>query len=93
MTYRRIEGSNIWFVAINANECAILIDRNQLFTQILSQTILVMTFGARRDGYVRLQAAEGRGFCDMDMAGRALRDVLFLLTTAFVNELRRDSRL
>ena len=49
-----------------------------------------MTFGARRDRNVRFQTSERRGFRDVDMARRALRDVLFLLTAAFVNELRRD---
>ena len=79
-------------MAINANERAILVDRNQLFTQILSQAIFVMTFGARRDGYVRLQASERRGFRDVDVARRTLCNVLLLLTAAFVKELRRDSR-
>ena len=49
-----------------------------------------MTFGARGDRNVGFQATERCGFRDVYMARRALRDVLFLLTAAFVNVLRRD---
>ena len=49
-----------------------------------------MTLCARGDWNVRFQASERRGFRDVDVARRTLRDVLFLLTTTFVNELRRD---
>ena len=79
-------------MAIDANEGAILVDRQQLFTEILSQTVFVVTFGARRDGNVRLQASERCWFRDVNMARRTLCDVLFLLSAAFVNKLRRDSR-
>ena len=75
-------------MAIDANEGAILVDREQFFTDVLSQTILVVTFGARRDWNVGFQTPQRRGFRDVDMARRTLRDVLF--PTAFVNELRRD---
>jgi hypothetical protein len=78
-------------MAIDANEGAILVDRQQLFTEILSQTVFVVTFGARRDRNVGFQTTQRLGFRDVDMARRTLGDVLFLLTAAFVNELRRDS--
>ena len=91
MARRWIEGTDVRLVAVDANESSILVDRQQLFTEILSQTIFVMTLGARRDRNVRFQTSERRGFRDVDMASRTLRDVLLPLTTSFVNELRRDS--
>lgn len=90
MAWWWIEGSDIWLVAINADECAILIDRYQLLIEILSQPIFVVTFSTCGDRNVRLQASKRCGFRDVDMARRALRDVLLLLTAAVVNELRRD---
>ena len=51
-----------------------------------------MTLSASRDRNVGLQSPQRRGFGDVDMTSRALRDVLFLLAAAVVHELRRDPR-
>ena len=92
VTRRRIETSNLFSVTIHTCEAAILINRHQLFTQILPQPIFVMTLCARGDRHIGFQASQRCGFCDVDMARRALRNVLLLLTTTIVHELRRDPR-
>ena len=46
-----------------------------------------MTFGASGDWDVGFKAPHCR--CDIDMTSRALRDVLLLVATAFVDELER----
>lgn len=91
MTRRRIEVADVRRVTINTDERAILIDRIQLGAEILSQTGFVVTLGTRRYRNIRLQTSQRRSFRDVDMAGRALCDVLFLLAATFVYELRRDS--
>ena len=47
-----------------------------------------MTLSARRDRHIGFQPAQRCGFRDVDVTRRALRDVLLLLTTAIVYELR-----
>src|SRR5690348_12641339 len=49
-----------------------------------------MTLGARRDRHIRFQPAQRSGFRDVDVTRRTFRDVLFLLTTTIVYELRGD---
>ena len=90
MTPRRILVADVWRMAISTSEVAILIECNQLFVQILSQTFLVMTLSARRYRHVRFQTSKCCGFGDVDMARRALRNVLLLLAAAVVYELARD---
>ena len=51
-----------------------------------------MTLSARRNRHVRFEPAQCRGLRDVDVACRALRNVIFLLTPAIVYELRRDPR-
>ena len=92
MTRRRIDASYIRRMTIHADERAILIDRIQLGVEILSQAGFVVTLSARCYRHIRLQTTQRSGSRDVDMTGRALRDVLFLLAAAVVYELRRDSR-
>lgn len=92
MTRRWIEAADVRCVTIHADERAILIDRIQLGAEILSQAGFVVTLSTRRYRYIRLQATQRRSFRDVDMTRRALRDVLFFLAAAVVNELRGDSR-
>ena len=90
MTRRRIEAADFFRVTVNTRKAPALINRHQLFTQILPEPIFVMTLGTRRDRHIRLQPAQRCGFRDVDVARRALRHVLFLLTATFMNELRGD---
>ena len=87
----RIEATDTVLVAIGADERAILIDRQQLFVQILARTHFVMTLRAGRNGNVRFQTSKRRGFSDVDVARCAFVDVMFLFTAAFVNEPGRDA--
>lgn len=90
MTRRRIESPDIRLVTIRAHKLAVLIERHQLRIQILSQPVLVMTLGARRDRHIRFQPSQRRSLCDVDMTRRALGDVLLSLATAFMHVLHRD---
>ena len=92
MTRRWIEVADVRRVTIHADESSVLIDRIQLGVEILSQAGFVVTLSTRRYRNIRLQATQRRSFGDVDMTGRALRNVLFFLAAALVNELRRDSR-
>ena len=74
-------------MTILADEITILVDRFQLFTYVLTQAVFVVTLGAGGDGHIRLQAAQRRGFGNVDMAGSAFRHVLF----AGVSELHRET--
>ena len=49
-----------------------------------------MTLRTRRDRHIGFQTEQQCGFGDVDVTGRTLRDVLFLLAAAIVYELRRD---
>src|SRR5262245_29785101 len=53
MTRRRVETPDLFRMAIHTREAAILIDRDQLFAQILPQAIFVMTLGAGCDRHIR----------------------------------------
>ncbi len=77
MTVRRITSPNVGRVAVSANELTILVQRLQLFTNILSQTVFVVALGARSDRNVWLQPAQRAGFRDVDMTSGAFSDVLF----------------
>jgi hypothetical protein len=77
-------------MTIPAREVSILIDRHEFFIQILSRASFVVTLGTRSDRHVRFQAAQRRGFRDVDVTGRTFRDVLFLLAATIVNEFRGD---
>jgi hypothetical protein len=88
MTRRWIETPDLLRMAIHTREAAILINRDQLFAQVLTQAIFVMTLSTRCDLNIRLQPAERCGFRDVDMARRALGDVLLLLAATIVYELR-----
>lgn len=90
MTGGRIEIPDVRRVTIDAREVSILIERHQFFAQILSEPILVMTLGTRRDRHIRLQPTQRRGLRDVDVTRRTFRDVLFLLATTVMYELRRD---
>lgn len=74
-------------MTILADEITILVDRFQLFTYVLTQAVFVVTLGAGGDGHIRLQAAQRRGFGNVDMAGSAFRHVLF----AGVAKLHRET--
>src|ERR1051326_13985 len=91
MARRRIETADVRCMTVNARKVSIFIDRHELFAQILPGTDFVMTLGTRRDRHIRLQPAQRGGFGDVDVTGHTLADVLFLLTTAIVLELRGDS--
>ncbi len=91
MTRRRIEIADVRCVTVHTRKVPILIDRNELLAQILSQTVFVMAFGARGDRHIGFQATQRRGFRDVDVARRTLPDVLFLLTPTIMYELRGDS--
>lgn len=90
MTGRWIEFADVRCVTVDAREASILVDREELFAQVLSQTIFVMTLGTGSDRHIRFQPTQRRGLRDIDMARRAFRDVLFLLAAAVVDKLRRD---
>jgi len=92
VTRRRIETADVRCVTVDAGKVSILIDRHELLVQILSQTIIVMTLRTRRDRHIRFQPAQRYGFGDIDVTGRTLGDVLFLLATPIVYELRGDSQ-
>ena len=55
MTRRRIETPDLFRMTVHTREDSILIDRLQLFVQILSAADFVVTLCTRRDRYVRLQ--------------------------------------
>ena len=81
MTCRRILAADIWFVAVDTNESLVLIDRRQFFADVLSQSVFVVTLGARGDRDVRFQAAQGRRFCDVDVTRGALQHVVLLFAS------------
>ena len=91
MTRRWIEISDIRRVTIDTRETAVLVDSNQFLTQILPQTIFVMTLSARRYRNVRFQPAQRCRLGDVDVTRCALGDVLLLLTTAIMQVFDRDS--
>ena len=74
-------------MTILTDEITILVDRFQLFTYVLTQAVFVVTLAAGGDGHIRLQAAQRRGFGNVDMAGSAFRHVLF----AGVAKLHRET--
>src|ERR1043165_1078831 len=58
VTRGRIETADLFGMTIPTREAAILIDRIQLFVQILSGSVFVMTLSARRNRHVRLQPTQ-----------------------------------
>lgn len=76
MARRRIEPPDIGRVTVGANEGPVFIQSNQLTANIQSEPFLVMTFCARRDGNIRLQAFQRCRLRNIDVARRALFHVL-----------------
>jgi hypothetical protein len=91
MTRRWIETANFRFVTVDAHERPVLIDCRQLLAHVLTQSVFVVTLGARRDGYIRFQTAQRRGFGDVDVTRGALENVVRFLASAFVYELCGDA--
>ena len=60
VTSRWIEAAYFCLVTIDASEGAVLVERQQLFVQILPQTILVVTLSTRRYRHIRFQSAQRR---------------------------------
>lgn len=87
----RVLGADVWRVAVDAREVAVFVERGEFFVQIFAQADFVMTAGACGDWDVRLQSAQLCVFRDMDVARRALCDVVLFLAAAVVNEFRGDS--
>ena len=78
-------------MAIDASKGFVFINCNQFLTEILSQTFFVVTLSAGRNRHIRLQPAESRRFGDIDVARGAFSNMDFLLPTALVHELQRNS--
>lgn len=91
MARGRIEFADVRSVAIDAGKRTVLIECCQFGVEILAQSFLVVTFGAGGDRDVGFETTRGCGFGDVDVAGGALRDVLFPFAAAVVNEFERDS--
>src|SRR5688500_12300908 len=77
VTRWRVEAPHIRGVAILANEITAPVNRLQLLADILSQAILVMAFGAGRNGHVWFQPSQRGRFRYVDMTSGAFGYVLF----------------
>jgi hypothetical protein len=76
MAAGRIASTNIRSVTIDANEPGVLINRLQFLRNVQTQSIFVMTFGARSNRHVRLETAQAGRLGNVDMTGGALGNVL-----------------
>ncbi len=54
----RVLGADVWRVAIDAGESAVLVERGQLLIEVFAQADFVMTAGACGDWDVRLQSPD-----------------------------------
>lgn len=77
MTCRRIAPANVGRMTIGASEITILVDSQQFAGYVKSHRAFVMALKAGGDWHVGLQPAQGCGFCNVDMTGGALGDMLF----------------
>lgn len=89
MAGRRIKPSDIGGMAIDASEVSVLIDGRQLIAYVQAQSLPVVALGARGDWHIRFETAQGARLGDVDMAGSAFGDVVFLLASTFMTKLHR----
>lgn len=78
-------------MTIGADEVAILVYRLQFIGDLQMAWRFVVAFAARCDWDVRLQAAQGRGLGNVDVAGCALQNMVLVWTTALMTKLQRDA--
>jgi len=88
----RIALADVRCVAIDTDKRSVFIDHPEFLIQVLTQALLVMTFSAAGDRHVRLQPSECGRLRNVDMAGRALGDMVLLFTAAFMAEFHGNAK-
>jgi len=88
MTGRWIQLSYVRSVTVSTGKTLIFIDCQQLFADILAETLFVVTFRASSYWDIRFQTTQGSCLSDVYVARRAFRHMVLLFAPTIVNELQ-----